>query len=143
MPHYLYSGRMCELRLVPDSTPHRQPHYASDGLPIGSHVDHHKMRYAPHFYVETFNLLRKHALPLASNISRPHPTLRLKLKPISLGRHRMTRQVETLFDTFGELLSLDDELDELRELLSDERMFRFVVMQIISFLHVRGRRLIG
>ena len=129
LPHFVYGGRLCELRLVPDATPHGGSHFP-EGEPIGSHVDVHARRYAPHFYVETFNLLRKHANPLSSNVSKAHPTLRLKLKPISLGRHRMTRQMDALFAQLGAMLGLDDELDELRELLSDERIFRFLVMQV-------------
>ena len=130
LPHFIYSYRSCELRLVADATAHHAPQYMGDGLPIGSHIHTRDRYYAPHFYVETFNLLRKHALPLSGNISRAHPMLRLKFKPISLGRHRMTRQVDGLFATISEVLSIDDELDELRELLSDERLFRFVVMQV-------------
>ena len=135
LPHFIYGGRLCELRLVVDGTPHAYAHLP-EGEPIGSHVDVHARRYAPHFYVETFNLLRKHANPLSSDLSKAHPNLRLKLKPISLGRHRMTRQMDALFSQMGGILGLDDELDELRELLSDERIFRFIVMQIISFLHI-------
>ena len=135
LPHFIYSGRLCELRLVGDATPHGHTHFP-DGQPIGSAIDTRLRRYSPHFYVETFNLLRKHANPFSSNISKAHPMLRLKMKPISLGRHRATRQAEQAFSMLGETLMLGEELDEIRELLSDERIFRFVVMQIISLLHV-------
>ena len=120
LPHFIYSGRLCELRLVADATPHAHTHFP-DGQPIGSAIDTRLRRYSPHFYVETFNLLRKHANPFSSNVSKAHPMLRLKMKPISLGRHRATRQAEQAFSMLGETLMLGEELDEIRELLSDER----------------------
>ena len=78
----------------------------------------------------------QHAAPLSGDISRAHPRLKLKLKPISLGRHRIQRQLAQAFEILGSSLGLGDELDEVRELMSEERLYRFVLMQIISFLHI-------
>ena len=38
--------------------------------------------------------------------------------------------------TLSEALNLEGELDEIRLLLSDERIYRFILMQIIGLLHV-------
>ena len=52
----------------------------------------------------------------------------------------MTAQIAQMFGLIeaqlSDALGLTDELGELRELLSDERIYRFVVMQIISLLHI-------
>jgi hypothetical protein len=138
-PHFIYGGRFLELRLVTDFTPHFDSHLP-DGIPIGGGVDPRARVYTPHFYVEQFSLLRKHAHPLSADLKKRHPTLRLKFKPISLGRHRMTVQISQLFalleGTLGEALSLESELDEIKELLSDERIYRFMLMQVIGLFHV-------
>ena len=87
VPHFLYSRAPLELRLTTDTTPHEHERLP-DGTFIGA-VDWRKRRYAPHFYVDTFSLLRRHALPLSSNLSRASPSLMLKFKPTSLGRFRL------------------------------------------------------
>ena len=138
-PHFIYGGRFLELRMVPDPTPHAFA-YFPEGMSIGSEVDTRALRYSPHFYVEQFSLLRKHAHPLSNDLQKPHPYLRVKFKPISVGRHRMTAQVSQLFglleEQLGEALNMESDLDEIRELLSDERIYRFMLMQIIGLLHV-------
>jgi hypothetical protein len=69
-------------------------------------------------------------------VERAHPRLRIKLKPISLGRHRLMSQLTKGFEAVSGAMGLADELDEVRELMSEERLYRFVLMQIISLLHV-------
>jgi hypothetical protein len=120
VPHFVYSGRHCELRLVVDATPHSTT-VLSDGVPIGSALDHREHRYAPHFYVDTFSLLRKHAAPLSGNLSKAHPRLKFKLKPISLGRHRIMHGLTQALDMFGETLGMSDELDEVRPCTPKDR----------------------
>ena len=39
-------------------------------------------------------------------------------------------QLGLLFESLGASLGLGTELDEIRELLSEERLYRFVVMQV-------------
>ena len=114
VPHYIYSGRLCELRLVADATPHFHAYLPGDGAAIGGGLDERRRMYGPHFYVDQFSLLRKHAAPLASDLAKPHPRLRVKLKPISLGRHRVMAQLGQAFDALGRSLGLGDELDEVR-----------------------------
>ena len=80
LPHLIYANRGIDLRLVADHTPHRTAHFA-DNLPIGNSVDVAARVYAPLFYAETFHLLRKHALPLDSNVSRADPTVRRQPQP--------------------------------------------------------------
>ena len=82
-PHFIYGGRFLELRLVTDFTPHFAAHLP-DGAAIGSQVDPRRRMYSPHFYVETFSLLRKHAHPLSADLKKRHPTLRLKLSRFRL-----------------------------------------------------------
>jgi hypothetical protein len=36
----------------------------------------------------------------------------------------------------GKLLGATEELDEVRELISEERIYRFALMQLISVLHI-------
>ncbi|KAL3909593.1 MAG: hypothetical protein SGPRY_009364 [Prymnesium sp.] len=72
VPHFVYSSTPCLLRLTSDTTPHAA-HLLPAGDPIGSAFDHAQRRYAPFFYVDTFPLLRRHAAPLSSNLSKMDP----------------------------------------------------------------------
>ena len=47
--------------------------------------------------------------------------VRLSMSSISVGRHRLTRQLGSLFDTIAHTLNLGDEIDEIRELLDADR----------------------
>ena len=117
VPHYAYGRRHCELRLVAEATPHAHA-YFPEGLLIGSSLDTPRRLYAPHFFVDTFSLLRKHALPLSSDPRKSDPRLRVKFLPISLGRHRVTKQLSAMMTAVGDLVGGLDDLDEIRELLS-------------------------
>ena len=71
--HFLYSAKRLEVRLVLDDRPHADA-TLSDGVPIGGAVDYERLRYAPHFYVDTFSLLRRRA---CRTTGRARPLLRL------------------------------------------------------------------
>lgn len=88
VPHYLYAHRPADLRIVTDATPHESPHLP-EGLPIGNGIDYRRGGYAPLFYFESFRLLRKHAAPLSADVGKKDPRLRVVLRPVSMGRHRV------------------------------------------------------
>ncbi|EOD41438.1 hypothetical protein EMIHUDRAFT_54014, partial [Emiliania huxleyi CCMP1516] len=93
--------------------------------------------YAPRLYVDELGLLGKHALPLSSDVGKEPPRLRLRLLPISLGRYRATRQLHTALGALQAASGMEAaEFDELRELLSEKRLYRFALMQLIGLLHV-------
>ena len=75
-------------------------------------------RYAPHFYVEEFALLSKHARPLSSDVTRPHPNITVRVTPVGLGRFRLMQQVSMTFQVLQEMLGMGpEEFEEVRELL--------------------------
>jgi len=131
VPHYIYARSRLDVRLVRDWTPHKSV-YHIDGVTVGSSFDHHQRRYAPHWYADSFPLLSKHAVPLSSDEGRAHPTLHVRVTPISSGWHRLVTQLNAglahLSAISGELFD-EDTFDELRELVSEDRMHRFLLMQ--------------
>jgi len=136
--HFVYASSRVEIRLVSDVTPHTSP-YLPEGLPVGSSVDVRMGVYAPLFYIEEFSLLRKHALPLSSSTTKTNPQIRLRMRSISIGRHRLMAMAHVLLSkaqVAADQFDLQDEIDEVRELMSEERIYRFVLMQIIGFLHI-------
>ncbi|EOD41258.1 hypothetical protein EMIHUDRAFT_199533 [Emiliania huxleyi CCMP1516] len=137
VPHYLYAAASLELRLVADETPHAGPVLPSDGAVVANGVDWSRRVYAPRLYVDELGLLGKHALPLSSDVGKEPPRLRLRLLPISLGRYRATRQLHTALGALQAASGMEAaEFDELRELLSEKRLYRFALMQLIGLLHV-------
>ena len=131
VPHYIYARSRLDIRIVRDWTPYASIYY-QDRVLVGSSFDHQHRRYAPHWYVDSFPLLSKHAVPLSSDESRSHPSLHVRVTPISSGWHRFVTQMSAglahLSAISGELFD-DEAFDELRELVSEDRMYRFLLMQ--------------
>ena len=140
VPHYIYARTRLEIRLVRDHTPHPSTHFV-DGFPIGSGFDKTdgRRQYTPLFYADKFPLLSKHANPLSSDVTRAHPTLRIRFTPISIGWHRMISQISqalSILQAGTDALAGEDAFDEIKELLSEDRLYRFVIMQLIGLLHM-------
>ena len=90
-------------------------------------------RYAPHFYVEEFALPRKRTRDFSSDVTRPHPNITVRVTPVGLGRFRLMQQVSMTFQVLQEMLGMGpEEFEEVRELLSADRIYRVVLMQVIN-----------
>jgi hypothetical protein len=104
--------------------------------------------YRPILYVDELALQGRHAMELASphvaqQESKPPVSLPIKLNTLSPIVDTINRQVMSQFEMIEESglfgdpsSSLGSELDEIRYFLSDERLYRFVISQIITTIHV-------
>ena len=90
----------------------------------------------PYFYVDDWTVLRRQLMMLSENMSYPDPSVALHLSVVSLGRMRAYKMADLAFKYMLELHVLSDgDLDELRRYMSDEYMFRFLLMQAIGLAH--------
>jgi Cleft lip and palate transmembrane protein 1 (CLPTM1) len=92
--------------------------------------------YSPMMYVDELSLQHSAQVELAPpEDSKPPLQLHIKFGSISPAMDAVNRQVHMAFDTAESFLS-GPELDEIRYFLQDERLYRFALTQVISYLHM-------
>jgi len=92
--------------------------------------------YAPMMYVDDLSLQKSAQVELAPpEDGKPPFQLKIKLSSLSPILDSLNRQTHTAFETIEKLLP-GEELDEIRYFLQDERLYRFILTQIISYLHL-------
>ena len=87
--------------------------------------------------MDDFTLTRRHTRELSTNLSFPDPFVRLEVKPRSLGAFRVFMQLDFALESLvGSGVLNRDDLDEMiKRYLTDEYMWRFALMQLISLVH--------
>jgi hypothetical protein len=92
--------------------------------------------YSPIVYVDELSLPHSSQVELAPPEDNKSPIqLHIKFGSISPTVDAVNRQVHIAFDSIESLLS-GPELDEIRYFLQDERLYRFALTQVISYLHI-------
>ena len=80
--------------------------------------------------------LKMHALPMSRNTSKESPLLRFQYRPGNPLISGLRRLVVPQFLEMANAVLPVDQVDEIRWQLGDSRVFRFIVSQIVGFLHV-------
>jgi hypothetical protein len=147
IPFYKYYKQPVVLRLVMDDQlyPIHRP-VRGDGLVLKLY--HHtatsdgNVYHLPTFYVDDVALKYSSHVQLAPpqdekvhDLMRPPTSLSVQLSIISPQRHVFHRQLEMGFSMLENILHAE-ELDEIRHMISDEYMYRFILTQIISMIHI-------
>jgi hypothetical protein len=92
--------------------------------------------YAPMLYVDDLSLPHSAQIELAPpQDDKPPVTLHIKFGSISPTVDAINRQVQVAFATAESMFS-GPELDEIRYYLQDERLYRFALTQVISYVHM-------
>ena len=105
----------------------------NDGLeiPVWNHTT-----YRPLIYVDDLSLQHSAQSELAPpEDNKPPVKLQIKLNSVSPIVDAFIRQMYTAFSTVEAMLQ-GEEMDEIRYFLSDERLYRFVLTQLISYVHM-------
>mmetsp|Transcript_29591 Transcript_29591/g.67849 ORF Transcript_29591/g.67849 Transcript_29591/m.67849 type:complete len:489 (-) Transcript_29591:149-1615(-) len=93
--------------------------------------------YLPFFYADSFDLLRCHALPMSDDLRKPDPLLRIDWAPRSLLAHRLLFHADSGFSSMGAIMGMgESELDDVRELVAEERLWRLAIEQLFGWLHM-------
>lgn len=96
---------------------------------------HHTRYYEPIFIVDDLTLRDNQYRQLSNNISMPSPQVTINFVPTSLLLFAYKKICHVLFTNAKNYVG-DAEIDEIKWLLSDERIYYFLVTQVISVLHV-------
>ena len=92
--------------------------------------------YAPAIYIDNLSLQRSSSIQLAPpENGKPPVKLKIKFSSISPVVDGVIMQSIEAFK-FAETLMAGDDLDEIRYFLQDERLYRFLITQVISYLHM-------
>lgn len=91
--------------------------------------------YLPLAWVDDLALTRRQLAELARNTSMPDPECRFKLAPASLLHFAFKKSMRETTSWLSSFLG-EAELDELRWWLSDDRIYRYFISQIIAVLHL-------
>lgn len=134
VPHYRYGGSALRVRIVQDEHKHRS-HVLACGMLLRALPD--RRAYMPYFYVDDFNVLRRHAREMSPELDRPHPALTLEWLPRSLLAHRVISHAEDGFTKAAAMMRLGPEdMDDLRELFGEERLYRLALEQLFGWTHM-------
>jgi hypothetical protein len=132
IPYLKYGRAAVRLRFVAEDREYGQLMRA-DGFRLTAW---NTTTYAPMMYVDELSLQRSAQIELASPQDKKPPfQLQVKLGSLSPILDSMNRQVHTAFGSVESMLP-GEELDEIRYFLQDERLYRFALTQIISYVHM-------
>lgn len=91
--------------------------------------------YEPFVFLDETSLLQGHQAEVSPDTSRPAATLRLKYAPMSLLLLSFKLVVTDVIKMIKLVLG-DVEVEEFKYWLSDDRIFRYLLTQLISLFHV-------
>ena len=132
VPYIKYGHAPLRIRFVAEAREYGRLERA-DGLQL--HM-WNQTTYAPMMYVDDLSLQKSAQVELAPpEDGKPPFQLKIKLSSLSPILDSLNRQTQTAFETIEKLLP-GEELDEIRYFLQDERLYRFILTQIISYLHL-------
>uniref|UniRef100_A0A7S3Q1K8 Cleft lip and palate transmembrane protein 1-like protein n=1 Tax=Chaetoceros debilis TaxID=122233 RepID=A0A7S3Q1K8_9STRA len=148
VPHYKYSRQPVVLRLVIDDqlyplhAPIRGDGIKMMALPRKYHSPEDMHMYQPIFHVDDVALKHSSQIQMgppqdeeSDEPPKPPVKLRVNLSIISPLRHAVHVQLGTVFSMLESLFS-NGELDEIRHMISDEYLYRFILTQLISYIHI-------
>jgi len=143
IPFFKYHRQPIVLRIVADHQLYPVQHpFRGDGLQLALHQFHPNgiIYHRPTFYVDDVALKHSSQIQLAppeeqEKNPRPPITMSIQLSIISPLRHVGHRQLDVGFGVLESILN-PNEIDEIRHMISDEYMYRFILTQIISFIHI-------
>jgi hypothetical protein len=132
IPYLKYGRAAVRLRFVSEYRPYGAL-VREDGVDLQRY---NKTMYRPMIYVDDNSLPQSAKFELAPpEDSKPPITLRIKLSALSPIMDSLNHQV-TLALQAAESFFPGNELDEIRYFIADERLYRFLCTQVISYLHM-------
>lgn len=136
VPYLKYDLQPILFRFVAETRPFGGPPFIrNDGIQV---VPWNRTTYRPLIYIDENALERskqQEIAPPEQAQEKPPVTLRIQISSLSPIRDVINQQV-TLALNMAESILSGSELDEFRYFLRDERLYRFLLTQVISFIHV-------
>ena len=95
----------------------------------------YQLVYEPIVFFDELSLLRGHLLEMSRDVSRPAPKMHLKFSPTSPLLFGFKRVMVLIIDILGGLFS-EAEVEEIKYWMSDDRLFRYFLTQLFTWLHI-------
>jgi hypothetical protein len=137
IPHLKYGSQPVVLRFVAEDRAYGGPLplTRNDGIRLLIAPWNHSA-YLPLLYVDENGLQHGSQREVSMNgTNKPPISLKIQLSSLTPIRDTITHQVNVAL-SMAESFLPGSELDELRYFLRDERLYRFFLTQIISFVHI-------
>ena len=132
IPYLKYGRAAVRIRFVAEHRKYGRLERA-DGLQLHPW---NQTTYAPTIYVDDLSLQRSAQVELAPpEDEKPPISLQVKLGSLSPVFDSLNRQTHAAIEMAESALP-GDEMDEIRYFLQDERLYRFLITQVISYLHL-------
>jgi hypothetical protein len=92
--------------------------------------------YEPLLYVDDLSLQRRQQIEISTNTSRAAPWMKLQYKPTVPAVHAYKNTMKFMIEQMKTFGLGDSEIDELRYWMSDSRLTRYLLTQLITFVHI-------
>lgn len=136
LPYLKYGSQPILIRYVAEERAYGGPPYVrNDGVKL---FQWNQSTYRPLFYIDENSLQHSSRREIAApkeGSEKPPVSLRIQISSLSPIWDAVNQQV-TLAMTMAESMLQGSELDEIRYWLRDEKLYRFLLTNIISFVHI-------
>lgn len=94
-----------------------------------------QLSYEPILFFDDLALLRRYEMEISRNTSLPHPKMHLKFEPTSPIHFGFKRAMAAILDILQGFMKIS-EVEEIKYWMSDERLYRYFLTQIITWVHI-------
>ena len=141
LPHLKFVAHPLILRQIQlfDPLPSPNLEYLMERLPVRPYYDPFdrltvKKTYDPILFVDDLSIVRGHYYEISKNVSMPNPKLKFRYAPTSLIHYAFKKLMQRVLEKMEPFMQPDD-LDELRWYMSEDRLYRYFMTQLVTFLH--------
>jgi hypothetical protein len=93
--------------------------------------------YEPITYVDDVTLLKRQCVRISKNISAPNPKIKFRLITTSTAYYGIKLMEENTFRQVEQMNLLGElEQDDLKRMLSDDYVYRYLLTMVISYAHI-------
>jgi hypothetical protein len=95
---------------------------------------YYNLVYEPITFIDDVSHMRWHWREMSRNTSTPFPTMSIKIVPTTTIMFAFKKVMVACLEIIGNVLS-EEEVEELKHLVSDDRLYFYVMTQIVTLLH--------
>lgn len=94
-----------------------------------------QLYYEPIVFIDEFCIQSRSYLPMSRNTSTPNPKLKLKITPTSTLMFAFKKLLVEIMKILGPIVG-ESELEEMKFWFSDDYLFRYLLSQLIVWIHI-------
>jgi len=94
-----------------------------------------QLTYEPIVFFDDLSLVRRHLLEMSRDINKPPPKMHIRFAPTSPVHFGFKRVMSLVIDVLGSVMN-ENEVEEIKYWMSEDRLFRYFLTQVITWLHI-------